>query len=78
MEPTCGTGNFILAALDTFPTLKCIYGVELHAPYLWAFKPQLLHNVLKDGKTWSAKLKLEVGNVFTYDFAALKSTGSCW
>ena len=33
VEPTFGHGHFIIAALETFPSLKFVYGVEIHEPY---------------------------------------------
>ncbi|MDR1483709.1 MAG: hypothetical protein LBT09_02680, partial [Planctomycetaceae bacterium] len=34
VEPTCGCGNFILAALETFPSIEYIYGIEIYEPYI--------------------------------------------
>lgn len=34
IEPTCGKGNFIKAAIATFDNLEEIYGVEIYKPYL--------------------------------------------
>lgn len=34
IEPTCGKGNFIKAAIVTFDNLEEIYGVEIYKPYL--------------------------------------------
>ena len=34
IEPTCGQGNFILAALLTFDTIEDVYGIEIYKPYL--------------------------------------------
>ena len=33
VEPTFGQGRFILAALETFPSIRHVYGVEIHEPY---------------------------------------------
>ncbi|MCL2346804.1 MAG: hypothetical protein FWC50_00945 [Planctomycetaceae bacterium] len=33
VEPTFGQGHFLLAALETFPSIKHVYGVEIHEPY---------------------------------------------
>ncbi len=33
VEPTCGLGNFVLAALDRFPSAKCI-GSEINPVYV--------------------------------------------
>ena len=29
VEPTCGVGNFITAAIDVFDTIQKVYGVEI-------------------------------------------------
>lgn len=34
VEPTFGLGHFLFAALETFPSIKHVYGVEIHEPYL--------------------------------------------
>ncbi len=34
LEPTCGVGNFILAALDRFPETKKVLGVEINGTYV--------------------------------------------
>ena len=34
IEPTCGQGNFIVAALLTFNTIEDVYGIEIYKPYL--------------------------------------------
>ena len=33
VEPTFGQGRFLLAALETFPSIKHVYGVEIYEPY---------------------------------------------
>ena len=33
VEPTCGKGHFILAALQTFDNIEEIYGIEIHEPF---------------------------------------------
>jgi hypothetical protein len=34
VEPTCGCGNFILAALETFHSIQYVYGIEIYEPYI--------------------------------------------
>ena len=34
IEPTCGKGNFILAALETFDHLEHVIGIEINSEYL--------------------------------------------
>src|SRR5947209_3695721 len=38
IEPTCGQGNFVLAALRQFSTVRTIYGIEIYKPYLYQCK----------------------------------------
>lgn len=33
IEPTCGLGNFILAAIATFPNISNVYGLEINDEY---------------------------------------------
>jgi hypothetical protein len=42
IEPTCGKGNFILAALKQINTLKKIVGIEIYQPYVWETKFKIL------------------------------------
>ena len=41
IEPTCGVGNFILAALNTFENLEGVYGIEIQKSYLEALSSAL-------------------------------------
>ena len=47
LEPTCGKGIFILAALQQFPSLKTIIGIEIYPLYVWETKWQILEYFLK-------------------------------
>lgn len=67
IEPTYGLGNFVLAALDVFPNLKLVYGVELQARYEWHLKVALLIRALR-GRRHPAKIELERDNIFTHEF----------
>jgi len=35
IEPTCGKGNFIIASLSNFKTIKKIFAIEIYKPYVW-------------------------------------------
>lgn len=72
VEPTCGKGSFILAALDVFDSVKVIYGIELYKPYLDELKTLLLKRGLENNKL-SPRIILENRNVFDYDFAKIAS-----
>ncbi len=42
LEPTCGHGSFLLAAIDAFPTVQHCVGVEINKPYLEKLQQQLI------------------------------------
>jgi type I restriction-modification system DNA methylase subunit len=47
IEPTFGKGSFLLSALNYFPKLKKIYGVEIHESYYWATKFAIVELFIK-------------------------------
>ncbi|MHA1275981.1 MAG: methyltransferase [Candidatus Helarchaeota archaeon] len=67
VEPTCGSGNFVISALEFFPQLKYIYCIELQEEYEWLFKLSLL------GKALEGPIKSEIefhkDNIFTHRFS---------
>lgn len=67
IEPTYGTGNFILAALESFPTTRQVYGVEIQEKYEWHLKAALMTEALR-GRRWSAEIQLHLGDIFTHRF----------
>lgn len=67
IEPTYGMGNFILAALDVFPKVELVYGVEIQERYEWHLKVSLLIRTLL-GRHISAKIELYRDNIFTHEF----------
>lgn len=64
IEPTCGVGNFILAALDTFENLEGVYGIEIQKSYLEA-----LSSALKSRNSSNVDIKLINANVFEVDLS---------
>lgn len=70
IEPTCGKGSFILAALDTFESIQTIYGIEIYKPYLRSLKRDLLERGLNQGRI-EATIFLENESVFNFDFAKI-------
>jgi len=65
VEPTYGTGNFILAALRSFPTAELVYGVEIQEKYEWHLKIALLIEALK-GRRTSTDIELHRDDIFTH------------
>lgn len=67
IEPTYGMGNFILAALEAYPAIKLIYGVEIQEKYEWHLKIALLIKALL-GRHTSAEIELHRESIFTHNF----------
>ncbi|MCF2141504.1 MAG: hypothetical protein K9W44_15725 [Candidatus Lokiarchaeota archaeon] len=67
IEPTCGKGNFVLAALKTIPSIKYIYCVEIQSKYEWIFKIRLILFL----KTYRKRVQIEFHNenIFTHEFS---------
>ena len=42
LEPTCGKGAFIIAALKHFQNIEKIVGIEIYRPYVWQTKFRIL------------------------------------
>ena len=65
IEPTCGQGNFILAALLTFDTIEDVYGIEIYKPYL-----NILNDKLQkfEKPLDNVNIHLYHKNIFDFDF----------
>ncbi len=72
IEPTCGKGNFIFAALDTFDTLTDIYAIEIFKPYLQHVKYDILQGYLNGKYKRKICFHLMHCNVFDMDWEAIK------
>lgn len=74
VEPTCGKGHFILAALQTFDNIEEIYGVEINESYLDELRISILQYFLDNPNARKVKIKLFHQNIFDFDFAYIKKT----
>lgn len=74
IEPTCGKGHFILAALQTFDNIEEIYGVEIYEPYIDALKISILQHFLDHPDTKKIKIRLFHQNIFDFDFNPIKKS----
>lgn len=72
IEPTCGKGNFILAALDSFPSIRQIIGVEIYEPYVWECKFSIVDYFLNHPDAKRPSITIFHSNVFSFDFLKLK------
>jgi len=72
IEPTCGKGNFIISAIQTFDSLKHIFGIEVQEKYIWQLKFELLEYFLNNPTGNKPKINLYKHNIFDFDFREIK------
>jgi hypothetical protein len=72
IEPTCGKGNFILLAIQTFKNLEQVLGVEIQEKYLWQLKFSLLEYYLRNPQANKPEIHLYHYNIFSFDFQQIK------
>ena len=63
IEPTFGVGNFITAALQTFPTIQRVYGVEINRDYVEGSAYHVSRNKLSP-----QQIELHCDSIFTHAF----------
>ncbi|MCK9452936.1 MAG: SAM-dependent methyltransferase [Bacteroidales bacterium] len=71
LEPTCGKGHFIIAALATFTDIKRIVGIEIYQPYVWEAKFNILDFFLINKNRSVPLIEIFHANVFDFDFESL-------
>lgn len=71
LEPTCGKGNFILASIELFKTLKKVIGVEIYKPYVWETKFKILNYFLANRTESKPEIDIIHGNAFEYSYKDL-------
>lgn len=72
IEPTCGKGHFILAALQTFDRIEEVYGIEICEPYLDELKASIRQYCRDNTAARNVKFNLFHQNVFDFDFTSIK------
>jgi hypothetical protein len=75
IEPTCGKGNFIIAALRNFKNVENIFGIEIYKPYIWETKFSIINFYLTDdlqninhAKRLLPTISITHCDVFDYNF----------
>jgi hypothetical protein len=76
IEPTCGKGTFVLASLQTFRSLKKVYGIEIYKPYVWETKFSILDFFLRNPSANKPEINILHCNVFDFDFDSIASAHS--
>lgn len=68
IEPTCGKGNFILAALQTFDSIQDVYGIELYKPYIREAQRRIIESSSSFKKHRNINFHLHHQSVFNFNF----------
>ncbi len=72
IEPTCGKGHFILAALQVFDNIEDIFGIEIYEPYLEELKLNLLQYYIGNPQKRKTRIHLYHNSIFDFDFSLIK------
>ncbi len=72
IEPTCGKGNFIIAALMVFDNIKAVYGIEIYKPYIDDTKYQILQFYLNHNNDNIPDFHIYHENIFDFDLKRLQ------
>jgi len=70
IEPTCGKGNFIVAALSRFKRLNRVIGVEIYKPYCWETKFNIIDFYISNPTEAKPVIEIFHCNVFDFDFSS--------
>ena len=68
IEPTCGKGNFIIAALSSFKRLDKIVGIEIYKPYTWETKFNIIEFYISNPTEVKPGIEIIHFNVFDFEF----------
>lgn len=71
IEPTCGKGHFIVAALATFKQIETIIGLEIYKPYTWEAKFKIIDFYVAHPAEKKPNIEIWHFNVFEFDFQTL-------
>ncbi len=71
IEPTCGKGNFIIAALSTFKQIEKIIGIEIFMPYIWETKFSIIDFYISHPQEKKPIIELHHFNVFNFKFGRI-------
>lgn len=73
VEPTCGKGAFVIAALRSFRNIEKIFSIEIYKPYVWQAKLNVLEIAIDHPSNHRPEINIFHANVFEFDFAEIMS-----
>lgn len=69
IEPSCGSGTLVAAAIETFPDVASITCVEIQERHEWAFKARMLDMLHRRGRL--PRIRFHRADAFRFDFASV-------
>jgi len=73
IEPTCGKGSFILSALEHFPTIEKLFGIEIYPKYVWETKFSVLDYFITNPLNKKPEILIINKNIFDFDFKEISN-----
>lgn len=77
IEPTCGKGNFIIASLSCFSTIKELFGIKIYKPYVWETKFNILDFYLTNPNKNKPKITIYHSSIFAFKFKNISKNFQC-
>ncbi|WP_144281095.1 hypothetical protein [Chryseobacterium echinoideorum] len=71
IEPTCGKGNFIVASLKHFDSVKKAFGIEIYKPYVWESKFNIIDFYLNSPTENKPEILIIHSSVFDFNFKTI-------
>lgn len=71
IEPTCGKGNFIVASLKQFDSIKKVFGIEIYKPYVWESKFNIIDFFINNPTENKPEILIIHSSVFDFDFKTI-------
>lgn len=80
VEPTCGVGAFVMAALDIFTELSELHAIEINRNYVTDLKYRILSQAVNNPRERYPDIYIYTADVFTFDFSTLfkKALNNGW
>lgn len=72
IEPTCGKGHFIVAALKEFKKIEQVFGIEIYKPYVWQTKFDILNYFLQNPSKNKPEITIFHHDFFNFDLSKIK------
>ena len=66
LEPTCGTGSFLRACLETFPDTTCVLGFEINPEYV-----KYAHDAVQSLQTCRTNVEVHQSDFFLTDWSMI-------